>query len=293
LKKLVISALHILTFLGASSCSSIYKQPETFSSKMNRFNPRRGSINVIPSSPPLPKQLSFSRRPASINKDKKIKKKLRPSKHLYFLTLFKQYQKFKTYSSATLPNINTCPHFHTPLLREGFSYSKDHRKKKLNYSFLKESHLKNLKFLSSSPELYLPMTEKSKKPKVLDIIKGQNKEMWPSTIKKALSYHAFKTFREVDQLCQRGKSTNYYNFQNLLTTIQRSKNGFKPSRQNLTILLKTTIFSNMALISSLRNKEKSHRRPASLNKKDVILKKQIFSRMKVPWVQDYFNHMKN
>ena len=47
--------------------------------------------------------------------------------------------------------------------------------------------------------------------------------MWSSTIKKALSFHAYKTFREIDQLCKRGKSTNYYNFQNLLTTIQRSK----------------------------------------------------------------------
>ena len=258
---------------------------------MDRFDPQTEKVNLIPTTPPLPKQLSFSRKPASIDKKPKNKKKLKPSKHLYFLTLFEQYQKLKTYSSATLPNINTCPHFHTPLLKEGFRYSQRKSKKNLNYKFLKKTHLDDLNFLSSSPELYLPMTEKSKKPKVIDIIKNQNKEMWPSTIKKALSYHAFKTYREVEQLCQLGKSTNYYNFQNLLTTIQKSENEFKPSRKNLTILLKTTIFSNMALISSLIKKERS-RNPASFNKKETKLKKQIMTRMKAPWAQDYFNLMK-
>ena len=280
-----------MIILLISSCSSSYKQPETFSSKMNRFNAQTEKVNLIPAAPPFPEQLSFSRRPASIDKKTRKRKKLKPSKQLYFLNLYEQYQKLKTYSSATLPNINTCPHFHTPLLKEGFSYSQKKTKKRLNYTFLNKGHLKDLNFLSSSPELYLPMTEQSKKPQVIDIIKNQDKESWPSTIEKALSYHAFKTFREIEQLCQLGKSTNYYNFQNLLTTIQKSKSGFKPSRKNLAILLKTTIFSNMALISSLRKKELS-RTPASLSQKEIKLKKQILTRMKAPWIQDYFNHMK-
>ncbi|MBG09013.1 MAG: hypothetical protein CME68_09665 [Halobacteriovoraceae bacterium] len=290
MEKVTISLLNILIILLISSCSSSYKQPETFSSKMNRFNPHTEKVNLIPSPPPLPQGLMFSRRPASIENKPKNKKKLKPSRHLYFLTLFEQYQKIKAYSSATLPKINTCPHFHTPLLKEGFKYSQSKSKKKLNYAFLNKKHFEDLNFLSTSPELYLPMTEKSKKPKVIDIIKTQDKEIWPLTIQKALSYHAFKTFREIEQLCQVGKSTNYYNFQNLLTTIQKSKNEFKPSRKNLAILLKTTIFSNMALISSLRKKELS-RTPASL-KKDTKLKKQILSRMKAPWAQDYFNFVK-
>ncbi len=291
MEKAIISLVNILIILLISSCSSSYKQPETFGSKMNRFNPQTEKVNLIPSAPPFPKQLSFSRRPASISKKPLKKKKLKPSKHLYFLNLFKQYQKLKTYSSATLPNINTCPHFHTPLLKEGFRYSQKNDKKRLNYKFLNKNHLEDLNFLSSSPELYLPMTEGSKKPQVIDIIRNQDKEMWSSTIKKALSYHAFKTYREIEQLCQLGKSTNYYNFQNLLTTIQKSKSEFKPSRKNLTILLKTTIFSNMALLSSLRKKELS-RTPASLNKKEIKLKKQILTRMRAPWAQDYFNYMK-
>ena len=62
-------------------------------SKMDRFNPQTEKVNLIPSTPPLPEQLSFSRKPASIDKKPKNKKKLKPSKHLYFLTLFEQYQK--------------------------------------------------------------------------------------------------------------------------------------------------------------------------------------------------------
>ena len=120
LEKVTISLLNILIILLISSCSSSYKQPETFSSKMNRFNPYTEKVNLIPSPPPLPQGLMFSRRPASIENKPKNKKKLKPSRHLYFLTLFEQYQKIKAYSSATLPKINTCPHFHTPLLKEGF-----------------------------------------------------------------------------------------------------------------------------------------------------------------------------
>ena len=291
MEKITISLLNILIVLLISSCSSSYKQPETFSSKMSRFNPQTEKINLIPSTPPLPEKFSFSRRPASVDKKPRKEKKLRPSKHLYFLTLFDQYQSLKAYSPAILPNINTCPHFHTALLKEGFKYSQRKNKKRLNYKFLNKGHLKDINFLSSAPELYLPMTEKSKKPKVIDIIKGQDKENWPSTIQKALSYHAFKTFREIEQLCLLGKSTNYYNFQNLLTTIQKSKMGFKPSKENLRILLKTTIFSNMSLISSLKKKEQN-RAPSSLNSKETKLKKQILSRMKAPWAQDYFNFVK-
>ena len=42
------------------------------------------------------------------------------------------------------------------------------------YSFLNKSHLNNDEFLSSIPELFLPMTEKNKNPKVIDIIEAIN-----------------------------------------------------------------------------------------------------------------------
>ena len=156
MKKLITSTIKILSLLGFYSCSSTYKQPETFSSKMDRFKPQGRVINLIPLSPPLPSHFSFSRKPASLKKTEGEKKKPRPSKHLYFLTLFKQYQTFQTYSSVSLPSLKTCPHFHTPLLREGFNYSKNSYKRKLNFSFLNKSHLEDVNFLSSSPELYLP-----------------------------------------------------------------------------------------------------------------------------------------
>ena len=113
MKKLITSTIKILSLLGFYSCSSTYKQPETFSSKMDRFKPQGRVINLIPLSPPLPSHFSFSRKPASLKKTEGEKKKPRPSKHLYFLTLFKQYQTFQTYSSVSLPSLKTCPHFHT------------------------------------------------------------------------------------------------------------------------------------------------------------------------------------
>ena len=40
---------------------------------MDRFDPQTEKVNLIPSTPPLPKQLSFSRKPASIDKKPKNK----------------------------------------------------------------------------------------------------------------------------------------------------------------------------------------------------------------------------
>ncbi|MEE2744498.1 MAG: hypothetical protein VYD54_11345, partial [Bdellovibrionota bacterium] len=106
-----------------------------------------------------------------------------------------------------------------------------------------------------------------------------------------ISFHALKTLREVRQLCNKGKSTNYYNFQNLMTFIKRSKN-FSPSKKNLKVLLKTTLFSNMALISSLRKKHRS-RGLASVKRREKELKGQVLYRMKATWAEEYFKQIKD
>ena len=286
-RKALKNIILILCFGIIISCSSNYKRPEALSSKMKRFSPIEEKVNLVPYSAPLSETMKFSRRPASVN-TKRNKKKFGSTKTLYFLALFDQFQTLKSYSHLKMPNIEICPHFHNPLLKRKRVIQK---KGRLNYSFLKKSHLNDDRFLSSTPELYLPITEKKKNPKVIDIIKKQEKNSWNNTIQKGISFHTLKTHRELKQLCNKGKSTNYYNFQNLMTFIRRSKN-FSPSKKNLKVLLKTTLFSNMALISSLRKKHRS-RGLASVKKIEKELKGQVLFRMKADWVEEYFKQIKN
>ena len=285
MKKIVF----ILFISNLISCSSHYKRPEAFSAKIKRFTPLEERINIVPSSAPLSGNIRFSRRPASLETKRK-QKVFGSNKSLYFLTIFDQFQTLKSYSKLVLPPIESCPYFHNSLTLRKNKLSLNKRKEKINYSFLKKSHLINTEFLSSFPELYLPMSGKNQKPRVIDLLKKQKKEQWDLTIKKAISFHTLKIFREINQLCYKGKSTNYYNYQNLITFIKKEKT-FKPSKNNLKILLKTTLFSNMALISSLRKRTR-RRNIASLNRKEKELGNQVLYRLKATWAQDYFDKIK-
>jgi hypothetical protein len=285
LKKIVF----ILFISNLVSCSSNYKKPEAFSAKIKRFSPLEEYINTVPSSAPLSENIRFSRRPASLETKRK-QKVFGSNKSLYFLTIFDQFQTLKSYSKLVLPSIESCPYFHNSLTLRKNKLSLNKRKKNINFYFLNKSHLINADFLSSAPELYLPMTGQNQKPRVIDILKKQEKEQWDHTIKKAISFHTLKIFREISQLCFKGKSTNYYNYQNLITFIKKEKN-FKPSKNNLKILLKTTLFSNMALISSLRKKAKG-RNLASMDREERELGNQVLYRFKATWAQDYFDKIK-
>ena len=83
---------------------------------MKRFSPVEEKVNLVPYSAPLLEEMSFSRRPASLETKRK-KKKFGSNKTLYFLALLDQFQTLKNYSLSKIPEIETCPHFHTPLVK--------------------------------------------------------------------------------------------------------------------------------------------------------------------------------
>ena len=80
----------------------------------------------------------------------------------------------------------------------------------------------------------------------------------------------------------------------LITYIKNNK--FEASNQNMNTLLKTTVFSNIALMTSLeKQKPKSQERSiASENtrQKNAPYAAEVISRLDVSWANQYFEYIK-
>jgi hypothetical protein len=154
-------------------------------------------------------------------------------------------------------------------------------------------------YVAIRPELLLPLTKNETSPKVIDIIRNSGHSMNDFAINelvhKALDIHLAKTYSEIQELCEYGSSDNYYIYENLITHIKN--NNFDASTHNMNILLKTTIFSNIALITSL-NKEQSAKAggraiasvPTENNK--YAYSSEVMARLNVNWANQYFDYLK-
>lgn len=293
---------NILAVLSSSlllaSCAQSYKRPESIQSKMTRFQAKNYNSNIVPNMPVSSEKIEMlkhrgSRVPASVAEEETEQSEATlSSKKMYFLSLIGQYDVLRNYfEHDSAPTINSCAAFHT-------SYS-DHKENthfqytnldKINY----EKRYSNLDQTSveNYPELNLPMTADSATPKVIDILRSTSQpseEFFRETMAKAINIHLKKTYTELVELCEYGSSDNYYKYENLLTHIQKNKSLFRATKENLEIILRTTIVSNMAVIESFKEFEqkKSSRMPASSNSQDPTYKKVILERMNANWANDY------
>lgn len=301
--------LMTLTFILAS-CAG----PESYHEKMSRYSPRSNvGKNVVPQieTASFKFKNSTTRLPASSETPKTSVEKI-PSdeqslsnKKLYFLTLYGQYESMKKYSHQfDAPTMNICPQFHTSLLEHksrkpagtlGVVSYKDN--KKFTYD---ASKIEDNTYVADRPELSLPMDSSEVTPRVVDVFRSEgakiNDVKMNEIIHKAIDIHLSKTYAEIRELCEFGVSNNYYIYENLITHIKNS--DFKATDKNMNTLLKTTIFSNISLVTSLdRIQAIPMRSIASVSptprETSAPYANEVMSRLSVEWAKEYFDHLKS
>jgi len=268
-------------------CAGSYRRPESIESKMARFQPHNNNPNKVPEievSPSLDVKSNPRRGPASV--EAPVEVELPSNKRLYFVTLYGQYRTLSQFiEGEKAPELAHCPSFHNTLL--GYKEGLPPAPKKLLSIGERYISLTPDK-VATYPELSLPMTMDSTKPRLYDIVKGQP-ENAPKLISHALKLHMAKTYKELEELCDSGTSENYYNYENLTTHIRREGGAFSPGRSSLKSLLKTTVFSNMSIIKSLESTVKRGRMPASAT--GALLENYESGMIKslgIEWSQAYF-----
>lgn len=288
----------VLTTASLVGCAGHYRRPESFAAKMARFQPKHTNPNTVPSyeiSPQIPEnfQVRKSRGPASVQENEDPQKSLPTTKRLYFITLYGQYRKLGQYlEKENPPVLKHCPSFHTTLVNY-----KENLPDAQKMSVSLEKRYGNLTpdTVGTYPELALPLSPEGSQPRLYDAIKNDGIENASTNFNRALAIHLGKTYKELEELCESGTSENYYNYENLTTHIKRQGQEFGPNKGSLKILLKTTVFSNMTLIESLKGGEKRSRGrlPASTgNPGHEFYKNGLIDALGVQWTQSYLDKLK-
>lgn len=291
-----------VTIIGISAallgCAGSYKRPESIESKMERFKSKSAQINKVPDFQVL-SDVSFKRTrrgPASTAKKKDMQTE-HTNKKLYFLTLLSQYNNLSKYSSAqAVPAVNICPSFHSILVdhkekfeAEGF---KKNTKVNLDFKSIYSSEVyQNPKQLSYYPELMLPVTKEEVHPTVAEYMTSNNTANASQVMGNAINVHIGKTYDELKELCDTGASNNYYIYENLITHVKSQ--GFRANATNMKTLLKTSIFTNVALIKSFEKTAKKSRGRglASVNTTKDSYTDAVVDRLGVEWSETYFDTM--
>lgn len=309
--KKINSSLVIYTLSLASliSCAGV----ESYDDKMSRYLPKVTGKNQVPEfkteSFQFMTKKTIGRSPASVTKAEQVvsEENTLSNKKLYFLTLFGQYESMKKYSQHfTAPNVNICPHFHTSLLEHkgrnpaGFRGQVPGRNdKKFSYD---KTKLNDTDYVGARAELALPLSKDGVTPKVIDILRTEkdslNESRMDELVHQALDIHLSKTYSEIRELCEYGVSDNYYIYENLITHIKNSE--FSAATTNLNTLLKTTLFSNLALVTTLEKIEVTPMRSIASVEEKVAKQKdlttpyanEVMTRLNVEWAKEYFDHLK-
>ncbi len=301
------NVLMIATLSVLASCSS----PESYQSKMSRYTPKQVGINNVPDITTSGMEFVIkkdSRSPASSDTSASVEltqndEATLSNKKLYFLTLFGQYTNINKYSSEfKAPSVSVCPNFHNSLLElndrrpagiSPNSFTKN--TKKFHYDSTK---FNDPRYVAAHPELSLPLQKTEINPKVIDTFRSIGVDITLSQmndlVQGALDIHIAKTYKEILELCEFGVSDNYYIYENMITHVQNT--NFTPSDTNMNILLKSTLFSNQALLTSLEgNPSTAGRSIASVEVRKVApspYSNEVMTRLKVEWARQYYDHLR-
>jgi hypothetical protein len=300
-----ISSLIFVTCTFIASCSS----PESYQQKMARYTPKATEgKNLVPEFHlgqfefESPKK---SRAPASIptlpTQLDEAKEVNPTNKKLYFLALYSQYDQLRKFGKDFIgPEVSICPSFHTGLTKLKESEAKSvnsSAQKNLDYDV---ARISDENYVAKRPELLLPLSKDEASPRVIDIVTNgtfaKSKQTINELVHKAIDIHLAKTYTEIKELCEFGSSDNYYVYENLITHIKNAK--FDAGASNMKILLKTTLISNMALMTSLEShstKAYVGRAIASTIKSNEIkppYSLELLTRLNVTWANQYFEFIK-
>ena len=297
------------TLAVLASCSS----PESYQTKMSRYTPKQYGVNQVPEITTSGFQFSTkkgSRLPASTDKGTSVEMSMSDeatlsNKKLYFLTLFGQYESMNKYADVfDAPKVSVCPNFHNSLLehndRRPAGFASNVPKKSSKKFVYDAAKLNDEAYVTSHPELSLPLAKNEVTPKVIDILRSEGANLTESKMNElvhtALDIHLTKTYSEIRELCEFGVSDNYYIYENMITHIKNS--NFAPAEKNMNTLLKTTVFSNIALVTALEKiQPQAVRSIASVEskKKDGSspYSNELMTRLNVEWAREYFDHLRS
>lgn len=300
----LISSVSLLTLI---SCAGT----ESYQAKMMRYKPHTVGNNTVPEISTSGFQLTVApsgRMPASTPNKSKEENQTNDeinlsNKKLYFLSLYGQYETLNKYTESYKgPKVNICPSFHTSLLehneKKGTIVEINESKKRSRSYNYDMNKLDDPHYVASNPELLLPVVKDEVNPKVIDKFRTEGKSLSPfkmnEIVQSALDIHLAKTYSEIRQLCEFGVSDNYYIYENLITHIK--SNSFLPAEKNLNTLLKTTLFSNLAIVTSIqKNQKEISRSIASVEsnnpKKKSPYSSEVMTRLNVEWAQEYYEYI--
>jgi len=287
-----------------TSCASMYRPSESIAEKMDRYRSRHDNVNPVPNYNALSgnfETIQSRRGPASAGSSHSKEDfglGNYSNKRLYFLTLLDQYQNLRLLGSEQVaPEINICPSFHTSVTNHKEKLKKTRFNKSQFRQYRVSASTMNMiqdpQVLALFPEMSLPVTNENVRPRVIDIVRSKNLKSneVEAVVSKAISVHLTKTYKELRELCESGASNNYYIYENLLTHV-RTKGGLNQSEKGVGILLKTTLFSNTVLMTSLEKKKTKGRGIASSTEK-TNYKKELSQRMGIQWTNSYLERVKD
>lgn len=219
----------------------------------------------------------LKREPASINNpilfnseilnsaDNKQESKL-SNRHLYFLTLFSQYQAMGNLLGIK-SRITSCPSFHQVLLEN----KKEMEELSVSYKNLMTlnewSVLTNdVQSLSFFPILAIPYSNEKDLYSVLVENNWQNISEY--VMASAKNYYESSEI-EIDQLCDKGVGPGYYIFENMVTYF-KEENTFASTADALKSLVKIPVFANILLIDNLILKNNHNKNMLSLYDKKLL-----------------------
>mgnify|MGYP003671448446 CR=1 FL=1 len=262
-----------------------YAPPETFESKMARYQVKHEGTAGVPEIEPVSFKATRTRGPASVSVESQDEDTQFSNRKLYFITLYKQYHELASFSNTQARELKQCPSFHSALVDHSVAFTP---RNEWHVSYNQEK-IQDDNYAKFYPELYLSMDDNSKTPRVLDIARKNVNES-QTLVQTAIDKHVDKTHSELAELCEYGTSDNYYAFENLNTEMKK-RNVATASTSGMKILLKTTIFSNKALIESLKRSSKPSRSPAS-SVKQTDFELMVMNRLGVPWAEKYYQALK-
>lgn len=274
-KLIILSTSFFLT-----NCST-YVAPESVVDKMARFKSKHVNKNPVP---------AIKLWKTSKVKPKIAKSKPRKTEHvehkvnhknLYFKALYKQHNLFSKYLPKGQKHfLNHCPAFHNTFLKIKTPLASKAKAKTI-------SKVK-LKSLPADAPIYSLPSSHAKKSATLTVqqSKGHHK-----TIQEAVIAHSNRTLLELKEFCDTGTSLNYYNFANVITHVKNNKIAFHTDKEkSMKSLLKTTIYSNLAILKNLDSITDKGRFPAS-NTKQRIEASEVNRVLETDWTADYFDSL--
>lgn len=210
------------------------------------------------------------------------------NRKLYFLTLLKQYKELKFISRIDSPSIEMCPSFHTEVLETkkdavlSSKYFFDLSKAKYDFGKIQA---KDNQYLSVFPELNFQLSDESKHPTVAESFKPGKENEFGEKVLTGYKNYLGKLYQELDTLCQKGQTENYFVFENLVS-YGKTHPLMKEDEKAVKALLKSYVFSNMLVLDSFKMRIQEGRTIASMNV-PMVLENEVLTRIEVQWFNDY------